>query len=194
MRAESSPGLAWVRVVSEDAMNERSERGFLANVGACMLLGALSIAACSKETPAPEGPAGSMAPAAGEDEASEPGAAAQQSFDESSFGLKISPKGSYKAGTAGSVEIVLDAKKPFHVNDKYPYKFKLAKSEGVKYAGDVVKKDAVKLETQRAVMTVGFTPESAGKKKIAGQFAFSVCTDDKCLIEKRDLALEVSVE
>jgi hypothetical protein len=188
-------------------MKQRAQRGLFANLAACMALGVLSIAACSKETPAPEGPKSgepaaeqqggvvpAAVPAAGEDEASEPSANAQPSFDEANFALKILPKGSYKKGTAASVEIVLDAKKPFHVNDKYPYKFKLAKSEGVKFSAEVVKKDAVKLETQRAVMTVGFTPESAGKKKIAGQFSFSVCTDDKCLIEKRDLALDVSVE
>jgi hypothetical protein len=40
-------------------------------------------------------------------------------------------------------------------------------------------------------MNVGFTPEAAGKHTISGVLQFSVCTDDKCLIEKRDLALEV---
>ena len=32
------------------------------------------------------------------------------------------------------------------------------------------------------------------KKIVAGQFSFSVCTDDKCLMEKRDLLLDVNVE
>jgi hypothetical protein len=179
------------------------QSGFVARLALSIAAGVLALGACSKETPAPEGPKSGSTPAAeltpaaaaaGGEEASEPSANAAPSFDESSFALKIQPKGSYKSGAASNVEIVLDAKKPFHVNDKYPYKFKLAKSEGVKYATDVVKKDAVKLETQRAVMTVPFTPESAGKKKIAGQFSFSVCTDDKCLIEKRDLALDVQVD
>ena len=129
---------------------------------------------------------------AGETEA--PSALAKARFDESNFELKMQAKGAYKAGQAATLEVVLDAKKPFHVNDKYPYKLKLAKTDGVKFPSDVVKKDAVKLETQRAVMTVPFTPEAAGKKKIGGQFSFSVCTDDKCLIEKRDLALEISVD
>ena len=39
------------------------------------------------------------------------------------------------------------------------------------------------------------TPKSqAGKRTVAGQFAFSVCTEDKCLMEKRDLLLDVVVE
>jgi hypothetical protein len=29
---------------------------------------------------------------------------------------------------------------------------------------------------------------------VAGQLAFSVCTEDKCLMEKRDLALEITVD
>ena len=42
----------------------------------------------------------------------------------------IKPSGDYKAGQAGEVQIVLDAKAPFHANDKYPYKFKLADVKG----------------------------------------------------------------
>ena len=173
-----------------------------------LLSAALLGAGCSKETPAPEGPKPAepaarsgteVTPASATAESDEgalgePSAAAKARFDESNFDLKMQAKGSYKAGQAGSLEVVLDAKKPFKVNDKYPYKLKLAKSDGVKYPAPIVKKDSVKLEPQRAVMTVAFTPESAGKKKIAGQFSFSVCTDDKCLIEKRDLALDVQVD
>jgi hypothetical protein len=43
-------------------------------------------------------------------------------------------------------------------------------------------------------MPVSFTPDAAGKRTVAGQFAFSVCTEDKCLMEKRDLSLDVTVE
>jgi hypothetical protein len=51
----------------------------------------------------------------------------------------------------------------------------------------------VKLENMKAVVPVSFTPE-AGKRTIAGTLAFSVCTEDKCLMEKQDLALEVVVD
>jgi hypothetical protein len=176
-----------------------------------LICAGLLASACSKEsTPAAEQPnepgrpaskpatevVPAAVPAAAQDEGElgAPSALAKPRFDEANFDLKMQPKGSYKVGQSGALEIVLDAKKPFHVNDKYPYKLKLAKSDGVKFPAPIVKKDAVKLETQRAVMSVSFTPESAGKKKIGGQFSFSVCTDDKCLIEKRDLALDVQVD
>jgi hypothetical protein len=167
------------------------------------------VSACSKETP----PAAEEArsPTAGNSATSptEPGtqpaaalsaapadapapAAAQAKFSDASFDLVLAPKGDYKAGQAGEVEIALVAKAPFHVNDKYPYKFKAKEGSGIKFAAPVTSKEALKLETMKATMTVAFTPEAAGKHELAGQFSFSVCTDDKCLIEKRDLALEIT--
>ena len=85
------------------------------------------------------------------------------------------------------------AKGPFKVNDKYPYKFKVKDAAGLKYPGPVIK-EGVKLEKTRAVLPVPFTPESAGKKQIAGRFDFSVCTPERCLIEKRELALALDVK
>ena len=46
----------------------------------------------------------------------------------------------------------------------------------------------------KAVMPVSFTLDAAGKHTVAGQLAFSVCTEDKCLMEKRDLLLDVVAE
>ena len=116
-------------------------------------------------------------------------------FSDTGFDLSLeAPKASLKAGQPGTVEVVLAAKAPFHVNDKYPIKLKLKQTPGVKYDSLVVGKDAVKLEAMKAVMSVSFTPDAAGKHTVAGQFAFSVCTEDKCLMEKRDLMLDVVVE
>jgi hypothetical protein len=113
---------------------------------------------------------------------------------EASFDLELRPKGAYTAGQQAEAEIVLDAKPPYKVNDEYPYKFKLKEASGVKFPAPVVGKDAAKLEKQKVTIPVSFTPEAAGKCTVAGQLAFSVCTDDKCLIEKRDLSLVVDVK
>lgn len=175
----------------------------------------LACNACSKETPpAAEEPrsasnatatqgtlkaadAGSAAPGAA---AAAPDSAAAAptgapKFSDTGFDLSLeAPKASLKAGQAGTVEVVLTAKAPFHVNDKYPIKLKLKETPGVKYENLTIGKDAVKLEPMKAVMPVSFTPDGAGKRTVAGQFAFSVCTEDKCLMEKRDLLLDVLVE
>jgi hypothetical protein len=41
---------------------------------------------------------------------------------------------------------------------------------------------------------VSFTPEGKGDRTVAGLFAFSLCSADQCLIEKRDLALHVGID
>jgi hypothetical protein len=174
-------------------------------LGTCLLFG------CSKETPpaaeeprsasnaaspqpSPQAanPAGAAAAPTSPEAAAAPTGASK--FSDTGFDLSIDAKGNLKAGQAGAVEVVLTAKAPYHVNDKYPIKLKLKETPGVKYENLIVGKDAVKLEAMKAVMPVSFTPDGAGKRTVAGQFAFSVCTEDKCLMEKRDLLLDVVVE
>jgi hypothetical protein len=80
------------------------------------------------------------------------------------------------------------------VNDQYPIKFKVKEAAGVKYPAAVVGKDKAKVEKQKATMPIAFVAESAGKQTVSGQFLFSVCTDENCLMEKRDLSLVVDVK
>jgi len=138
---------------------------------------------------------GSAAPAATPGYiAAAPAGPAASKYSEANFDLTLSPKGAYASGQAAEAEIVLVAKAPFHVNQNYPYKFKLRDAPGLKFANPVVGKDAVKLEPARATMPVAFTPDSAGKHTLAGQMSFSVCTDDKCMIEKRELSLDIDAK
>lgn len=132
--------------------------------------------------------------AAATDSAAPAAPAAASKYSEAAFDLVLQPKGSYAAGQAAEAEIVLSAKAPFHVNEKYPYKFKLKETPGLKFANLVVIKDSVKLEPARATVPLAFTPETAGKHTLAGQLSFSVCTADKCMIEKRDLALDIDAK
>ncbi len=174
---------------------------FAGSVGVLLL----SLSACKNQAPpapeasaeaAPSQPSGASAatvPAAapGADSgAAAPAAPAASKYNETAFDLELQPKGEYASGKAGEADIVLNAKAPFHVNQQYPYKFKLKESPGVTYPNMVVGKDAVKLEPARATVPVAFTAD-AGKHTVTGQLSFSVCTDDKCVIEKRDLALEI---
>jgi hypothetical protein len=111
---------------------------------------------------------------------------------EPNFDLVMKPAGDVVAGQPSAVDIQVDAKGGYHVNDKYPYKFKPEPSPGVTYAAPAFTAESAKLEEKRATMTVRFTPEGAGDKTIAGHFAFSLCSADQCLIEKRDVALHVA--
>lgn len=221
MNAEASSGEGWVVVIADEPMSDHGHRPVERSrrwrrVVALALVGSAAAWACSKEaTPRAEpqnavtGP-GVETPTASAALASRPEPSPEQAktaapaesaealagtskVTESNFDLSIQAKGDYKAGQPGTVEIVLNAKEPFHVNDKYPYKFKVKEGAGLKYPAAVIK-DGVKLEKMRVLLTVPFTPESGGKKEIAGRFDFSVCTPERCLIEKRELALPIDVK
>lgn len=176
---------------------------------------ALLLSSCKREAPpagedarvptvesAPAVAADTAAPAAAAPATAASGAAAAASadsagssrYDEAKFELTAQPAGAYSAGKEGAVEIVLNAKPPFHANQQYPYKFKAKEGPGVKFAQPVFGKDAAKLEAQRVTMRVPFTPDGAGQRTVSGQFAFSVCTEETCLMEKRDLTLVVDVK
>ena len=159
-----------------------SARGlWLASFASLIALGSLS--GCKNQPPpAAEATAAEPPP---------PAPAAASKYSEAPFDVVIQPKGAYSSGQAGAAEIVISAKPPFHANDKYPYKFKLNEAPGLKFANLVVDKDAVKVEKTTATLSVPFTPESAGKHTVSGKLFFSVCNEDQCLVEKRDLALDI---
>jgi len=175
--------------------------GCLCGLSACKNQPPPAAEASAEPTPTPPAvsapraaanPSPGAAPA--ETAAAAPGAAAAAAaskYSEAPFEVELQPKGSYTAGQPGSAEIVITAKPPFHANDKYPYKFKLNEAPGLKFANLVVDKDAVKVEKTRATLSIPLTPENAGKHTVSGKLFFSVCNDDQCLVEKRDLALQI---
>ena len=51
----------------------------------------------------------------------------------------------------------------------------------------------MKVTPSRGVLEVPVQAQSAGKAKVAGILQFSVCDDERCLVEKRDLSLDLEV-
>src|SRR6185369_155000 len=142
----------------------------VAMLGTCLLFG------CSKESPPaaeePRSASNAAAPQAAEpasaaanaapaptEAASAAAPAGAPKFSDTAFELSLeAPKAALKAGQAGALDVVLVAKAPYHVNDKYPIKLKLKETPGIKYENLVVGKDAAKVEAMKAVMPVSFTP------------------------------------
>lgn len=163
----------------------------------------LALTACSKDAPpVAEEPrtaaaAKPEAPAPGPEAPGEPAPSAPQpaaaTVKEASFELTLSASGAAAPGKRAELTLVLVSHPPFKVNQEYPFKLQLAEAEGVQFDENPVTKARVRLEKEKATMTIGFTPAGPGTKTIAGKFSFSVCTEDKCLIEKRDVALDVEV-
>lgn len=110
-----------------------------------------------------------------------------------SFTAYLSAKPSYKKGQPATVTAVVNALGEYHVNQEYPYKFKMGTAPaGVTYPEAIVR--SVNRTEKRATMSIPFTPDAAGTHTISGECSLSVCTDSNCVIEKAQLSVSVKVE
>jgi len=121
--------------------------------------------------------------------------AAAPSFDNANYSAALRISGACKKGETCSVEVSLVAKGDYHINDKYPYKFKVDDpAPGVKYPKPVVGKDDGVMEEKKLLLKVPFVAETAGDKRVAGTFSLSVCSAANCLMDKQPLEVTVKVE
>lgn len=135
--------------------------------------------------PAAESPAGDAKPA-------EP---VLGKLDEKNFSVEMKAAGPYKAGQPSNVEVVLEPKGEFHCNKEYPYKIKLgAAPAGITFPQAIVKSDAATITPEKTIVKIAFTPDKPGEAKLTGNFFFSICTSQQCLIENRELAVMVKAE
>jgi hypothetical protein len=97
------------------------------------------------------------------------------------------------AGGPASVEAVLVANPPYHCNAEYPHKFKLgAAPPGLAYPEPIAK--GMQVTPSRSVLKVPVQAQSAGKATVSGTLQFSVCDDERCLVEKKELSLNLEVK
>ncbi len=117
---------------------------------------------------------------------------AKSSYDEEAFHVVLSAPQEIKSGQSTQFTLILKAKSGYKINPDYPLKFKFAPETGVSPKQEVVRKDQAKIEGKLAQLPLAATVEKPGKVKISGKIYFSVCTDERCLIEKRDLSILVN--
>ena len=109
------------------------------------------------------------------------------------FSTWLQTTGGYEVGKSGVVVAVLTAKAPYKCNDKYPYKLVLDPApNGVTYS--TLKVRGMRIAEKRSTLHVPFTPTKAGRAKISGTLSFSVCTKERCLVEKRALSVNVEAQ
>ena len=121
-----------------------------------------------------------------------PGAVKSDKKVEAQYAVWLQSAGRYTTGKASTVQAVLMAKGAFKCNEKYPYKFKLgAPPAGVTYPEKIARK--ISSGTKQRVLSVPFTPTTAGKKTISGTFYFSVCNEATCKIQKKPMAVTIEV-
>lgn len=113
------------------------------------------------------------------------------SYKEEAFHLSIEAPSAVQAGKEAVFKVILSAQSGYKVNDEYPLKFQFSETEHVKPTKPTVRKEDALLEKQRAEMPLPVTIDTKGKHKVSGKLSFSVCTEERCLIEKRDLSIDV---
>lgn len=115
----------------------------------------------------------------------------QASYDEDAFSLQLVPPEKVSSGQAALFQVILTAKSGYKVNDEYPIKFQLIETPGVTFEKSIVKKEDAKIEKTRAELPLNVTVQAKGAAEVSGKLSFSVCTEERCLIEKRDLTVKV---
>lgn len=113
------------------------------------------------------------------------------SYQEDAFHLSLEAPESVSVGKEAVFKVLLTAQGGYKVNDEYPLKFQFTETDQVRPAKATVRKEDATIEKKRAQLPLSVTIQSSGKHKVSGKLSFSVCTDERCLIEKRDLSIEV---
>jgi hypothetical protein len=104
-----------------------------------------------------------------------------------------------RSGVAANATVQLIARAGHHVNLEYPTAFKPDARSNVTVAGPRVSLTTVGTrpcpgrpgETCELTMSLPFTP-GAGQRRLSGTVLFSVCTAERCLIERIALGAEAS--
>lgn len=94
-------------------------------------------------------------------------------------------------GKDSTVTIHLDPQAPFKSNDKYPYRFTVTGSRGVTSSTQVV--TSATITPTKTTLQLSLEGDVPGPGSLAGMFSFSVCTPEKCLVERTPLVLNFEV-
>lgn len=118
------------------------------------------------------------------------------SMENANYRAQIRPAGACKKDQLCGAEVLVEAKGDYHINDKYPYKFKLEDPapSGMRYPKPVVGKEDATMDEHKVVLKVPFVSEGTGDKRVSGTLSLSVCSAANCLMDKQPLEVTVKVE
>jgi hypothetical protein len=121
---------------------------------------------------------------------------ARPSLDNANYRAELRSAGACRKNSPCAAEVLVEAKGDYHINDKYPYRFKLEDPPppGIKYPKPVVGKEDGTMDERKVVLKVPFVSEVSGQTKVSGTLSLSVCSAANCLMDKQPLELNVKVE
>ena len=165
----------------------------------------LALGGCEKAPPAPEAKHDEHAahdhaahdhamheakPAAHADETPGP------KIETGSFSLAVAPaQPKYAAGRPGELEIALESRGEWHVNQEYPIRVDLKAAPGVTLPkAELVKDDAKEFGEEKVRFVAAVEPSMAGEHEVTCDVSFALCTEENCILEKRTLAMVLEVD
>jgi hypothetical protein len=113
-----------------------------------------------------------------------------------SFLLEVTPaQPSYAAGKPGELEIALESRGEWHVNEEYPIRVDLKAPAGVAIPkAELVKDDAKEFNEEKVRFLAAVEPSAAGEHEVTCDVSFALCTEENCILERRTLAMKLEVE
>jgi hypothetical protein len=161
-------------------------RGRASILGVCFGL----LAACQSEPKVPE----AASPSSAALSAAKPAEAPAPVVDDTSFHLSLKGQPTYTSGQAGTVQLVLEPRGGYHVNQDYPIRVDLKAPAAVKLSkGSLTKEDAVQIAEAGASFDVSFSAEP-GTHELLATVDFAVCTKETCVPDQRTLAVALKVQ
>ena len=166
-----------------------------------LFLVGLAVSACERGAPAPKhehskhaGHDHSQHQAPAEPKKSEEPAGPR--IETGSFLLAVAPaQQRYEAGKPGEVEIALEGRGEWHVNQEYPIRVDLKSAPGVKLAkSELVKGDAAEFGDERVRFLAAVEPSAAGEHEVSCDVSFAMCTEENCILERRTVAMKLQVQ
>jgi hypothetical protein len=117
------------------------------------------------------------------------------------FVVTITGPAEVSAGRASAFAVSVAASGTFHLNEDYPSSFRVADPPvGVRYprekvdraSGIVLEPCGAGAKACSARLLVPFVADAPGTHTVGGTLAFSVCDDDRCLIERVPVSLSIA--
>lgn len=113
-----------------------------------------------------------------------------------SFSLAVAPaQPQYAVGKPGDVEIALESRGEWHVNEEYPIRVDLKAGSGVELPkAELVRDDAKEFGAEKVRFVAAVQPSSAGSHEVTCDVSFAMCTEENCILEKRTVAMVLEVQ
>ncbi len=126
----------------------------------------------------------------------EPASPAGPRIETGAFLLAVAPtQTKYAVGKPGEVEIALESRGEWHVNQEYPIRIEVDGPEGAGVSKrELVKDDAKEFGDDKVRFLAPVAPSAAGEHEVSCDVSFAMCTDENCVLERRTVAMRLEVE